>query len=82
MKKEKITRQQSFSKDHVQVLYNRAGVQTAGGGAIKTDSYGLLRTLTDVGAPQKKSLRQACFTRSAFTLIERLVTAVQQNCLF
>ena len=73
MKKEKITWQQSFSKDYVQVLYNRAGVQTAGGGAIKTDSYGLLRTLTDVGAPQKRLLRQACFTRSAFTLIELLV---------
>ena len=60
-----------YCSDCVKVLNSRAGIQTAGGGAIKTDFYGLLRTLTDAGAPQKSAVRH--FVRSGFTLIELLV---------
>ncbi len=41
-----------YCRNHVKVLYNRCGLLSSAGGALKTDKNGQKRTKTDIGAPQ------------------------------
>ena len=58
------------------VLYNRCGMLSLWGGALKTDKNGQKRTKTDIGAPQNTAgfaQQQNTLASHPFTLIELLV---------